>query len=215
MEPIENTSGMGKQAVLPRELNRWNWGAFFLNWIWGIGNSTYIALLMFIPLVNLVMIFLLGMNGNRWAWQNRAWRDVEHFRKTQRAWGYVGGAIWFIVLFIFFPLLFMGISNLLKGEAYQASLNKIRSNSEVVQMVGKPIEPGYFVMGSIKIEGGSGSANINYSIKGPKGSAQVYLEATKQFGTWTINNLVVVSDQDPTKRVIVVGDGKLKSGSSV
>lgn len=42
---MENTSGQGVAAVVPPELDRWNWGAFLLNWIWGIGNNTFIALL--------------------------------------------------------------------------------------------------------------------------------------------------------------------------
>src|SRR6516162_11951094 len=35
--------------AIPAEIKRWNWGAFLLNWIWGIGNQTYIALLALIP----------------------------------------------------------------------------------------------------------------------------------------------------------------------
>ena len=62
---------LNQPAEIPPELDRWNWGAFFLNWIWGIGNSTYIALLMFVPLVNIVMIFVLGAKGSRWAWLRR------------------------------------------------------------------------------------------------------------------------------------------------
>ncbi|BAV45927.1 hypothetical protein MesoLj113a_40100 [Mesorhizobium sp. 113-1-2] len=61
---------LNQPAEIPAELDRWNWGAFFLNWIWGIGNSTFIALLALIPVVNLIMIFVLGARGSRWAWQN-------------------------------------------------------------------------------------------------------------------------------------------------
>ena len=57
---IENNSGQGKNSTLPPEIKGWNWGAFFLNWIWGIGNSTFIALLMFVPIVNFAMPFVLG-----------------------------------------------------------------------------------------------------------------------------------------------------------
>ena len=35
--------------AIPAEIKRWNWGAFLLNWIWGIGNQTYISLLALIP----------------------------------------------------------------------------------------------------------------------------------------------------------------------
>src|SRR5579871_1238349 len=84
---VDNTSGQGERAIVPPEIRRWNWGAFFLNWIWGVANETYIALLMFVPLVNVVMIFVLGAKGSEWAWRNTRWRDVAHFKRTQRLWG--------------------------------------------------------------------------------------------------------------------------------
>jgi hypothetical protein len=34
---------------IPPEIDRWNWGAFLLNWIWGVGNNTFIGLLTLIP----------------------------------------------------------------------------------------------------------------------------------------------------------------------
>jgi len=89
-----NNSGQGKMATLPPELTGWNWGGFFFTWIWGIGNSTFIALLALLPLVNLVMIFVLGAKGNEWAWQNKRWNSIEHFKKVQKLW-----AIWGAVLF--------------------------------------------------------------------------------------------------------------------
>jgi len=97
-----NNSGQGKMAALPQELTGWNWGAFFLTWIWGIGNSTFIAFLTFIPFVNIVMIFVLGAKGNEWAWQNKRWNSIEHFKKVQKLW-----AIWGAVLFALGILFFL------------------------------------------------------------------------------------------------------------
>ena len=91
---VENNSGQGKMAMLPPQLYGWNWGAFFLNWIWGIGNNTFIALLCLFPLINIVMIFVLGAKGNEWAWQNKQWQNIEHFKRVQKLW-----AIWGFVLF--------------------------------------------------------------------------------------------------------------------
>jgi len=91
---IENNSGQGKMTMLPPQLYGWNWGAFFLNWIWGIGNNTFIALLCLLPLVNIVMIFVLGAKGNEWAWQNKHWQNVQQFQRVQRQW-----TIWGIILF--------------------------------------------------------------------------------------------------------------------
>lgn len=83
---MENTSGQGKTAVVPPEIQGWNWGAFLFNWIWGLGNGTYIALLCLLPFVNFVMVFILGAKGNAWAWQNKRWDSVEHFKRVQRKW---------------------------------------------------------------------------------------------------------------------------------
>jgi hypothetical protein len=67
---------------IPPEIDRWNWGAFLLNWIWGIGNGTPIALLALVPLVGFVMLFVLGAKGSRWAWRNKRWDSVEHFKRV-------------------------------------------------------------------------------------------------------------------------------------
>lgn len=98
-----NTSGRGKGSPVPPEVRRWNWGAFLLNWIWGLGNGVYIALLALIPFAGLVMAFILGARGNEWAWQRRRWADVASFKRAQRIWGIVGacvvvGGIAFVVL---------------------------------------------------------------------------------------------------------------------
>jgi hypothetical protein len=101
----QNTSGMGSAAVLPPELKGWNWGAFFLSWIWGIGNSTWIAFLVFIPLFNFVWIFFLGAKGNKWAWQNKKWESPEHFQRVQKKW-----AFWGLIIFIIglIPIIALG-----------------------------------------------------------------------------------------------------------
>jgi hypothetical protein len=87
-----NNSGQGKDATIPAEVAYmgWNWGAFFLNWIWGLRNHTRIALLTLIPGPCFVMPFVLGSRGSEWAWQNQRWRDVEHFKLVQRAWAWAG-----------------------------------------------------------------------------------------------------------------------------
>lgn len=96
---MENTSGQGPAAVVPEEIKGWNWGGFFLTWIWGLGNSTFIALLALIPCVNLVMMFVLGAKGNEWAWRNKRWESVEEFKKVQKIWAIVG-------LVVILPILF-------------------------------------------------------------------------------------------------------------
>lgn len=86
----EKSSVQGKKEAMPEELNRWNWGAFFLSAIWGIGNKTYVALLALIPVLNIFVMIALGLRGNKWAWKNKEWDSVEHFVTIQKRWNIAG-----------------------------------------------------------------------------------------------------------------------------
>lgn len=81
-----NDSGTGATAVLPPELQGFNWGALLMNWIWSIAHNSWIGLIALVPYVGFVMAIVLGFKGNEWAWQNRKWDSVEHFRATQKVW---------------------------------------------------------------------------------------------------------------------------------
>lgn len=71
---------------VPDEIKGWSWGAFFLNWIWGVGNNTYRAFWVFVPYVNLIMIIYLGLKGNELAWKHKKWESIEQFKKVQKKW---------------------------------------------------------------------------------------------------------------------------------
>jgi hypothetical protein len=85
---------MEAATAAPAEVKRWNWGAFLLTWIWGIGNQVWLALLALIPIVGIVMMFVLGAKGNEWAWEKRRWDSVESFHSTQRKWAIAGLIVW-------------------------------------------------------------------------------------------------------------------------
>lgn len=87
---ILNTSGMGEAATLPPELRGWSWGAFFLGIIWGIFNNSYLTLLLFIPFLNFIWWFVCGAKGNEWAWKNKKWNDINHFKRVQKKWALAG-----------------------------------------------------------------------------------------------------------------------------
>lgn len=185
---MENTSGQGQAAIVPPEIDRWNWGAFFLNWIWGIGNNTFIALLVFVPLLNLVMPFVLGAKGSSWAWKNRRWEGVEHFRRVQRNWGLAGIGV--IVVFVGLMVAGMVVAIIAFGnsEAYLLGVSKLQSSQEATTVLGTPIQAG-MPMGNISISGPSGSANISFNATGPKGKGVVYVDAARNMGQWKINRI--------------------------
>lgn len=113
---LENNSGQGKDTpVLDIVKKRFNWGAFLLGWIWGLGNKTYLTLieipLTLIPYIGLIINFGLciwfGIKGNEWAWQNKYFKSVEEFHNNQKNWA-IGGII-FQIVFNLIGLLIIGI----------------------------------------------------------------------------------------------------------
>jgi Tfp pilus assembly protein PilE len=100
--PPPNNSGQ-PNAQVPDEIKGWSWAAFLMSWVWGIGNNVWIALLGFVPIVNIVMPFILGAKGREWAWQNKRWFSVEHFNAVQKKWVIA----WFIIVFVPVTLIFV------------------------------------------------------------------------------------------------------------
>ncbi len=184
----DNTSGQGDRAVVPPEIQRWNWGAFLLNWIWGIGNDTYIALLMLVPLVNFVMPFVLGAKGSAWAWRNRRWRDIEHFRRVQRNWAIGGVVVWVgsigLIAVAALPV-FLLLSH---SPAYTMAVEQLKQSPAAIAELGSPISAG-FPTGHISFRDDSGRAELSFSATGPKGSGTVSLDARRDLGQWRLTRL--------------------------
>lgn len=101
-EEFLNNSGEGPNASIPAEIaKKFNWGAFLLNWIWGLGNRSYLTLVIFaasifgfIPLIGALVplgcCIWFGIKGNEWAWQNKKWDSLEHFNTVQKNWTIAG-----------------------------------------------------------------------------------------------------------------------------
>lgn len=186
------SESLNDPAEIPRELDRWNWGAFFLNWIWGIGNSTLIALLALIPGINFIMMIVLGLRGSRWAWRNRYWRDAEHFRRTQRKWAIAGLVIWIVVIGGFAGMFASIVPMMKRSEAYQMSMELIRSDEQVRQALGDDVTAGFWVWGNISLAaGGTGRAELSIPLSGSKGAGNAYVQATRTGGAWELLLLVV------------------------
>jgi hypothetical protein len=83
---LDNNSGGGAMIDVPEDVKGWSWGAFLLNWIWSIGNSTWIGLLSLIPYVGFIMALYLGFKGRELAWRNKRWDSLEEFNRIQRRW---------------------------------------------------------------------------------------------------------------------------------
>lgn len=181
------------RPAVPPEIDRWNWGAFLLSWIWGIGNRTFIAFLVFVPFFGiLVMPFVLGARGSAWAWQNRPWASVDEFRRVQRLWAIWGVVAWVAVIVasvVFAVGLWLLLTYILStSDAYRLGVDRLRADQRVVAQLGEPITAGW-PSGSISVENASGHASLSFLVGGPKADGVVALEANKAGGRWILRGL--------------------------
>lgn len=100
-EPVsqfDQRSGKGGNSVFPPELKKWNWGAAGLPMIWGVYHSVWWCFINFIPYVNWIWWIIMGMEGNKWAWEKRYWKSIDEFKAAQKKWMPWG------VVFFFLPI---------------------------------------------------------------------------------------------------------------
>lgn len=107
-QDLTNNSGQGKGSrVLSVVSDKFNWGAFFFSWIWGLCNKCYLTLIIipvaFVPVIggiaSLAMAIWFGVEGNKWAWQNKRWNSIDHFHSVQKKWA-IASLIYVGVLFV-------------------------------------------------------------------------------------------------------------------
>lgn len=94
------------QRNLDIELSKFNWGAFFLNFIWASFNGAWKSfwpsfLIMFVffllsglPLLgyvfivlNILMAVYVGRHANEWSWYGKKWESLDKFVSVQKTWG--------------------------------------------------------------------------------------------------------------------------------
>lgn len=191
---IENQNiniSQGSSQSLPSEIKGLNWGAFLLNWIWGIGNNTYLAFLCLAPCVGFVMPFVLLFKGNEWAWKNKSWKSVEDFKRVQKIWAWSGLAVIIFAILAGVAIFFFTMMMMEKSEAYQQSFSLIQNNTRIIQRLDTPIERRGLISGAVRTQNNQGSANLDYTIGGPKGEAKVFVFAEKEI-QWELRKARVI-----------------------
>lgn len=77
------------------------------------------------------------------------------------------------------------------SDVYRHALAEARASPAVVEALGEPIEPGWYLSGNLEVRGPSGEADIAIPISGPKGDGTIYVVATKEAGLWSYEVLEV------------------------
>jgi hypothetical protein len=101
----------------------------------------------------------------------------------------LGALALFAVFIVLIAALVFGMIK--SSGVYKDALASAQAHPTVVRALGSPIKEGIYVMGSIKVSGPSGHADLAIPISGPKGKGTIYAVASKHAGHWTFSKLVV------------------------
>lgn len=107
-----------KKVNLDRELDKWNWGAFCLGWIWGIFNNAYLMLIGLLPIANIVMAIIGGIKGTRWAWEGGHWKEEDYQRFADRQKGWMIAGLIVLGLFVLSTIMLFSFATTLIGGIF-------------------------------------------------------------------------------------------------
>ena len=99
-------------------------------------------------------------------------------------------------------LVFIVFGAIKRSDVYREALNRVRADQRVVAAIGEPIDPGFWVSGSMNVNNGKGNADFSFPIKGPRGSAKVHAVASTEGQKWEYSELVVTPASGPPINVL-------------
>ncbi len=87
--------------------------------------------------------------------------------------------------------------------AYTQAVAKVRTDPRVVEALGAPVVPDWYVMGSVNLVNDGGHADLSIPLKGSKRlqgtprTGKLIVEADKAGGAWTLTRLDLVTATGP------------------
>lgn len=101
----------------------------------------------------------------------------------------------------FVGVILVSVLGMFKGsDPYRDAVAQARSSASVLQELGEPIEPGWWVSGSINFTGSSGRADFATPLSGSSGQGTLYVRAERQAGQWHFE-LLEVAVAGKTQRI--------------
>jgi len=86
------------------------------------------------------------------------------------------------------------VSSMKSSEAYKVGLTQAKQSEAFIRAIGQPSDEGFMVMGTIENQGVTGAAKLSVPVEGPNGRGDLYIEASKGAGSWSIVELVLVME---------------------
>jgi cytochrome oxidase complex assembly protein 1 len=113
-------------------------------------------------------------------------------------WGLIGcGALLVLGVVFVVGIVIIVFGAIKTTDIYRGARATAERDPRVIEALGTPIETGIWVSGSVNVEGGTGRANIEFPIHGPKGRARVHAVASKEGGSWRYSELTVTPSNGP------------------
>lgn len=103
---VEKIEAELEENQAKKKLKKYNFAAFIMPHIWGIGNGVYIGLLALIPILYPFVGIYLGLFGNELAFYQK-YQTEETFYKKQRGWA-VAAIVYIIAIIALLVAFFYG-----------------------------------------------------------------------------------------------------------
>ncbi|MEQ9454400.1 MAG: cytochrome c oxidase assembly factor Coa1 family protein [Phycisphaeraceae bacterium] len=138
--------------------------------------------------------------------------SVLEVRLAQQVW-WERNKRWFLSVLIGVPVLvtvvgfsvgLMYAGRVLWGsEVAVASLEMVKGSAEVVDLLGEPVEAGWFIQGTV--DEAVGLAEMRYVVRGPKADGGVRVKGEVVDGVWVVTGLDVGVDANI---IVIINDGE-------
>ena len=113
-------------------------------------------------------------------WWNRNWK-----------WALTGCGCALVVVIALFLAGMLGFTTFVMRASggYREAVTRVQGDCEVQELLGAPVEAGWFVWGSTETTGPTGHSDLSFRVSGPRGKGTVYLIADKRAGQWELELL--------------------------
>ncbi len=117
------------------------------------------------------------------SWWKRNWKWVVP----------VGGCLTLIVIAVLMigGLFFTLTSAMEESEPFQYALEKINQDEQIIELLGSPIEKDGHIQGNYQWKNGKKGADLLVPIKGPKGTATLFVKARGEDDEWVYDEIRV------------------------
>lgn len=106
-----------------------------------------------------------------------------------------GGCLGLVILMMIggAALAYFAFGTLKKSDLYQIALKRAESAPEVQAALGTPLETGWMLQGSMRVENNHGTADLKIPLKGPKGEGMLLVKGNQtDGGPWVYSELQAV-----------------------